>query len=72
MHQRRLGADLLGRSSAEKNLGVLVDKKMVISQQCVIVTKKANIIRGTLHRAWPVVKGGYPPPLLCPGESTVG
>ena len=28
MHQYRLGADLLGRSSAEENLGALVDSKL--------------------------------------------
>ena len=33
MHQYRLGADLLERSSVEKNLGVLVDNKLAVSQQ---------------------------------------
>ena len=31
MHQYRLGADLLGSSSAEKELGLLVDNKLSIS-----------------------------------------
>ncbi|KAJ7424371.1 rna-directed dna polymerase from mobile element jockey-like [Pitangus sulphuratus] len=42
-HQYRLGADLLESSSAEKDL---VDKKMSMSQYCVLVAKKANGILG--------------------------
>ena len=45
MHQYRLGSDLLERSSAEKDLGVLVNNRLAMSQQCAIVTKQAN---GTL------------------------
>ncbi|PKU47264.1 hypothetical protein llap_2440 [Limosa lapponica baueri] len=42
MHQYRLGADLLKSSSEEKDLGVLVDNRMTMSQQCALVAKKAS------------------------------
>lgn len=33
MHQNKLGAGLLERSSAEKDLGILVDGRLAMSQQ---------------------------------------
>ena len=42
MCQHQLGDDLLERSSMEKNLGVLVDNRLAMSQQCALVATKAN------------------------------
>ena len=39
MCQYRSGADLLKRSSVEKDLGVLVANRVTMSQQCALVTK---------------------------------
>ena len=49
-YQYRVGADLLEGSSAEKDLGVLVDNRLTVSQQCALVTKRANCMPGCIKK----------------------
>jgi len=51
MHQYRLGADLLKWSSAEKDLGVLVDNRLAMSHQCTVVAKMASGILGYIKKS---------------------
>jgi len=59
MHQYRLGADQLVSSSAERDMGVLVDNKLTISQQCALVGKRSTGSWGALGGVWPAGRGRF-------------
>jgi len=46
MHQYRLGVDLLESSSAQTDLGFLVDDRLTMRQQCALVANKASGLLG--------------------------
>ncbi|CAM5092187.1 unnamed protein product [Eretmochelys imbricata] len=51
LHTYKMGNDCLGSNTVERDLGVIVDRKLNMSQQCNIVAKKADIIMGCISRS---------------------
>ncbi|CAM5077495.1 unnamed protein product [Natator depressus] len=50
LHTYKMGNDCLGSSTAERDLGVIVNHKLNMSQQCNAVGKRANTILGCISR----------------------
>jgi len=73
MHQYGLGDGLLEISSTEKDLHVLVNIRMSMSQQYALVAKKANGILGCIKKSVASrLREGDPSHLLCPDEASPG
>ena len=69
-YQYKLGAERTECRPAEKHLGVLVDGKLNMSQQCALAAQKANCTLGCNKRSEASTLREDSAPLLCAGEAS--
>ena len=51
LHSYKMGDTWLSNTTSEKDLGIVIDHNLCMSQQCDVATKKANAILGSINRS---------------------